>query len=716
MSATLNSEIRDLKRLAKLYGIQTTYRNAATGRPHEASSDALLAVLRALGARVSSLRDTRSAVAARVAETGCRALQPVTTAWNGRFQATLCSRVHEAADLSGSLKLESGETRRLHFDLSSIPMSSSATIDGLEYVYKKLSLPVQLPHGYHYLQLEIEGSSVETLIISAPPTAYDLRVPEGEKTWGLFVPLYGVHSSHTVGAGDLGELDAIARWTLRLDGHVVSTLPLLATFLDSPCDPSPYAPASRLFWNEFYLDLKRIPGWDNCRQARALCESGSVKSAVESLSSQTLVDYQQTMKIKRKVLEELAQSFYSHSIEHPTNFQRFLNASPRVEDYASFRAACERQGGGWKTWPQPIRDGVIRAGDYNPEVQRYHVYVQWQMHEQLQSLFEKYRRVGLTFCLDLPLGIHPEGYDVWRGRKIFAQSIHGGAPPDSVFTKGQDWGFPPLNPYTLRAERYRYYIDCLRHQMSHAGMLRVDHVMGLHRLFWIPEGFDPAEGVYVRYNFEELYAILALESSRNRSIALGENLGAVPAYVNTTMAKRNVKKMYVLQYELAATPGKQPRDPSSAEVASLNTHDMPHFSAFLDGLDIEGRRASSLLNEPGTVVERRSRELQRKQLVKKLRQRGWLGSQTPDALTLVQACLKFLSASPSPVIFVNLEDLWLETQPQNVPGASDRPNWRRKLRHAREVFCELPQVTKILREVALVRKGGRRLRSPVRAE
>jgi 4-alpha-glucanotransferase len=702
---TETAEVTELKRLAKLYGVQTTYHNAATRRRHERSPEALLAILRALRAPVQTLSDAASAARERKTEIWGRVVEPVTVAWDGRLRVTLrLPTGFRCARLSGVLDLESGEKRQLSFDLSHFPPVRSARVDGLQYAIRKLVLPARLPRGYHRLHFETRGSGADTLIVAAPATAYD---PAGvEQTWGIFIPLYAMHSRRTIGAGDLAELEAIADWTVKLGGRFVSTLPLLASFLDSPCDPSPYAPASRLFWNEFYLRLERIPEWRHCRPARMLSESTEVRSAVKALRAQMLVDYRRIMTVKRGILEKLSRWFYSHSAAGHTGFQQFLKESPCVKDYAAFRAAGERQRCGWGSWPQRMRRGILTEADYDPEAQRYHVYVQWQMHDYLRSLSEKSRRRGLTFCLDLPLGIHANSYDVWRKRDIFALGVHGGAPPDAVFTKGQDWGFPPLDPNAMRREGYQYWIDCLRHQMAHAGLLRVDHIMGLHRLFWIPEGFDAREGVYVRYRSEELYAILALESWRNRSMTVGENLGAVPAYVNSAMTKRKVKQMYVLQYELAATsPRRRLRDPSPDEVASLNTHDMPTFCAFLKGLDIQDRLESDLLSEAKAAAERKKRDLQRKELIKTLRRKRCLGSASPGARTLMKASLEFLSGSRSPIAFVNLEDLWLETQPQNTPAASDRPNWRRKLRHAREVLSRFPEVIRILGGVASIRRG-----------
>jgi 4-alpha-glucanotransferase len=226
--------------------------------------------------------------------------------------------------------------------------------------------------------------------------------------------------------------------------------------------------------------------------------------------------------------------------------------------------------------------------------------------------------------LDLPLGVHPHSYDIWRERGAFVLDASGGAPPDAVFTGGQDWGFPPLHPEAIRQQRYRYYIATLRHQLRHTDLLRIDHVMGLHRLYWIPNGLAPRDGVYVRYPSNELYAILSLESHRHRTPIVGENLGTVPTYVNSTMARHSLHRMYVAQYELVGSVRKTLRAVPRDAVASLNTHDIAPFAAFWEGLDIDDRLDLGLLNPVGARIERKNRRALKNVLESFLQRLGWL--------------------------------------------------------------------------------------------
>jgi 4-alpha-glucanotransferase len=331
--------------------------------------------------------------------------------------------------------------------------------------------------------------------------------------------------------------------------------------------------------------------------------------------------------------------------------------------------------------------------------------VQWRTGQQVEDLARQISSKGQQLYLDLPLGVHPDGYEVWSQRETFIPDTATGAPPDVVFTRGQNWRSPPLHPEKIREQGYRYVIDCLRHHLQFAGILRVDHVMGLHRLFCIPQGMEGDKGVYVHYRAEELYAILSLESHRHRAVIVGEDLGMVPHYVRVAMKRHQLHRMYVVHYELAADPRQGLHPVSAGSVASLNTHDMPPLAAFWQGLDIEGRRKIGLLDRAEAGEEKTKLAGTRKALAVFLRQKGWLRGAEDDIPAVLQACLSFLAASRARVILVNLEDLWQETQRQNLPGTeAEYPNWQRRARYGLEEFCRMPRVTDTLRVVNELRK------------
>jgi 4-alpha-glucanotransferase len=319
------------------------------------------------------------------------------------------------------------------------------------------------------------------------------------------------------------------------------------------------------------------------------------------------------------------------------------------------------------------------------------------VERQLRAVTDRARRLDLLWYLDFPLGVSGTGYDVWRERDVFVRDASGGAPPDAFFTKGQNWGFPPLHPERIREQGYGYLIAALRRHLEHARVLRFDHVMGLHRLYWIPQGMEASDGAYVGYPAKEWWAILALESHRYRAQIVGENLGTVPDAVNEAMARHRIQEMYVLQYEMNPERRHLLRPVPVHSIASLNTHDMPQFAAYWEGSDIDDRVDLGLLSADEAEEEHRGRAARRLKLIDVLRERGLLEPETVRSQAVLEACLSFLAASPAPMVIVNLEDLWQEKEPQNTPGTfRERPNWRRKTRYNLEEIRHLPAVLQVL--------------------
>ncbi|HEY7680359.1 MAG TPA: 4-alpha-glucanotransferase, partial [Terriglobia bacterium] len=390
------------------------------------------------------------------------------------------------------------------------------------------------------------------------------------------------------------------KWVAQLGGRAVATLPFLAAFLEEPIEISPYMPASRLYWNEFYVDPRKAPEFQDCAAAQSLANSSQWQQEIEALQHSPLVDFPRLMALKRPVIEAMAQWFAASRSGRHAAFEDYVRSHPLLSDYAAFRAVLRRRQAPWPAWPQPLRDGAVGENDYAAEERSYHLYAQWLAEEQIASFANLGN--GSNLYLDFPLGVHPHSYDVWRERDIFALGASAGAPPDTLFTKGQYWSFPPLHPETIRDQGYSYLIACLRHQLRHASWFRVDHVMGLHRLFWIPQGLEPKEGVYVQYRPEEMYAILSLESHRSKTVVVGENLGTVPAAVNRAMERHGLHQMYVLQYAAMPSPKRPLRPVPKNAVASLNTHDMPPFGGFFAGGDIED------MQKLGAFDEREARE------------------------------------------------------------------------------------------------------------
>jgi 4-alpha-glucanotransferase len=707
---TAVSGINLLHRLAHLYGVQTAYYDVSRRR-RQVSIDALFAILKSMGAPLATIQDVPSALRQYRQALWRQWLEPVAVVWDNRpvsIKARLPAILTDKS-IECHLQMESGEWQHWQCIGSDLSSTDVAEIEGTQYVVKALPLPGGLPWGYHRFTVELEGSVKESLIISAPTKAYAPTGKSHKGVWGAFLPLYALHSKGSWGGGDFSDMEALISWISDIRGGVVATLPLLPTFYDSDSDVSPYLPVSRQLWSEFYLDVAQVPELQSCPAARSIIASPQFQEDIRTLRNSPLVDYRCQMALKRHVLEELCQCFYAKPSPRIEALRHFAEVNPLVGEYACFRATGEKQNIPWRSWPQPLRDGVLKDNDYYEANRRYHLYVQWLAHQQIESLYQKTRRQEVQLYLDLPLGVHPDGYDVWRERNAFIMDASAGAPPDAVFTRGQNWSFPPLHPDKIREQGYRYVIDYLRHHLKYAGILRIDHVMGLHRLFCIPNGMEAGQGTYLHYHADELYAVLALESHRHKTIIVGEDLGTVPHYVRPSMNKHGLNRMYVLHYELISDTQRELPSVSGNSVASLNTHDMPTFAAFWQGDDMQQRLELGLLDSAGARREKRTRRDIKEVLIKSLADKGWLEKSEVDTATALKGCLSFLVASRALVVLVNLEDLWLETQPQNVPSmVNNYPNWRRKARYSLEEFCQMSQVTDTLRAINRLRgKAGK---------
>ena len=693
-----------LHRLARLYGVQTSYCNI-TGRLVEPPPETILSVLGMLGAPVERMDDVPDALRQRRDFLWRRVIDPVLVAWDGiplKFKLRLPVQLADAGP-NYKVVLESGELRegRCHDVPGMKPVEQC--VEGQRYVTRSLVLPERLPPGYHRLYLQLGELAVEAHLFASPMQAY-AGADAKARLWGLFCPLYALNSKKNWGAGDFSDLESLVDFAGGLGAAAIGTLLLLAAFLDEPFNPSPYAPVSRLFWNEIFLDVERIPEFRTCPTVRNIISTGFV-STLESLRSAPLVEYRRGMALKRSVLAALAVSLSSQSSQRRACFERFVAEHPLAQDYASFRAKAERERRPWQHWPETPRRGLLNADDYDEKNKQYHLYVQWQAHEQMGALGEKTKAGGPALYLDFPLGVNRDGYDVWREREVFALDASGGAPPDDFFIKGQNWGFPPLHPEGLRRQGYRYFINCVQHHLAHAKMLRIDHIMGLYRFYWVPDGFAPHEGVYLRYPAAEFFAVLNLESHRYQAQIVGENLGTVPAAVNSAMAKHHISGMHVGQFGVTSDPDHALEPVPAQAVAGLNTHDTPTFAGFWSGADIDDRRELGLLTEVGAATERDRRARQRAALAANLKTCGLLNDESAGAAAIMRAWLFHLAANDGKFLLINLEDLWLEALPQNVPGTwQERPNWQRKARYSLEQIRELPALRETLLTIDRLRK------------
>ncbi|GJM19455.1 MAG: 4-alpha-glucanotransferase [Phycisphaeraceae bacterium] len=686
---TAASDRRALRRLARACSVQTTYQSGLTGKT-EATDDSLLLTLRSLGVDVASPEGADRALAGVLDARRARRVEPVIVCWNGR-NATAMLRL--ATTKGGSpkatgrvrttLTLEDGDTLEAGAPAADLPRTTRRDPDGTTAHFATVEIAPgwRLPEGYHTLSVEHAGETFESLVISAPRISYQ----DPGRRLGLFCPTYAIRSDANAGVGNLTDLARIGAWASVRGAPILGTLPLLACFMeDSPLfTMSPYSPVTRLFFNEVYLDPAMQPELEGSPRAKKLLGSAKFARAAAGLRAErSLVDYRRSYDLLRPVLDELAETFFASGKASEYPFGAFLRDNPRAERYAAFRAVCERRGEAWTEWPGRLRTGTIRKSDADPRAYATHLWSQFAMTQSLNELNTSLGTRGGGLYLDLAVGAHPDGFDTWDEQGLFVTGASVGSPPDSVHTNGQDWGFPPMHPERARERGYSYFIDSLRAQMRIANVLRLDHVMAMHRLYTVPEGRPANEGVYVQYPEEELFAILSLESHRNKCRLFGENLGTVPAEIERAMTRHRVGKMHVGQFALRDDP-KRAANPVAANcVASLNTHDVAPFAGHLAGSDIPERVKLGVFAKSMAADERAGRERVRKPVIAFLRAHGMLAkSGTPSAPELAMGIMRYLASSEAELVLVNIEDLWGETKMQNVPGTStEHPNWRRKLR------------------------------------
>jgi 4-alpha-glucanotransferase len=569
--------------------------------------------------------------------------------------------------------------------------------------------------GYHRLVVEGPGVEATALVISAP-----VRLPAARRQWGLGIPLHALRTRADWGVGSYSDLASFASWAGETGAGLVGTLPLYATYLDGPgADPSPYLPASRLAWNELYLDVESLPELDLVSDVSAELRSPELRDQLFRLRRSPLAHPSATLALKRRLLEPLAVALVATDPSRSSRrreWASWVEGHPHAVAYAFFRSGRERFGPSWASWPThevsrlraeatdtgtaPDADAVWRAVTRDPAA-AYHLYVQWVADAQLSAAADG-PGAPAGLYLDLPVGVHPDGFDPFAEPAAFASGLTAGAPPDAFFARGQTWGLPPLHPEGDRANGYRHLRAVLRTAMGHAAAVRLDHVMGLHRIYVVPCGGDAERGVYLDYRGDELHALVVLEAHRSGTIVAGEDLGTVPTVVERAMARDRMLSSHVLRFE-STVEDPLPPAPRRA-VASLATHDLPTFAGYWRGLDIGDRRRRDLLSADEAVRERAERAQWRSAVLGALPDRGLAvlpadGAAAEERRAL-RGCLRHLAGGQAELVMVDLEDLWLEPEPQNRPGTGpEAANFRRRAARTLEDVVADPEVAVLLREI-----------------
>lgn len=692
-----------IERLRRLRGIGRSLIDFR-GREHALSEDTLRGLLAALGHVSGDEAGLQREADALEEREWLRVLAPVAVLRDGdSVPLTLLEPLLPV--IRWRIETEQGETLFGAAASAELPVLGRRRTRELSYVRLALALP-PLPPGYHSLSLEKADDTplAAARLIVAPLRCYEPEVLRGgSRIWGATIQLYTLRSARNWGIGDFTDLAGFAAAIAELGADFVGLNPLHALFPADPALRGPYSPSSRYFLNIAYIDPEAVPEFADCVEARRLVATPEFQRRLAGLRESPHVDYPGVLGCKLEVLRKLHQAFRAGgSKARRFEFQQYLkNNGDRLETYAVFHAIHEHlsaagETGGWPAWPAAWRDpGGAAARSFlaaQPEAVEFHGWLQWIAATQLEAAECAARDAGMRLGVyrDLAVGPHGGGAETWAERDLYADGATVGAPPDPLALQGQDWGIPPWHPDGLRARAYEPFVRLLRANMGRDGALRIDHVMMLFRLWWVPRGRPSAAGGYVHYRLDELMAIVALESHRQRCLVIGEDLGTVPPEVCAAMARHSLYSYRVLLFERDGEgrfrrPGDYPR----RALATVSTHDLPPLASFWTGSDIDLRERLGLYPEPGQAArERACRAEARDALWDALAAEGLVGPGTvaagatdsPLPETLANAVQCFLARSAAAVLALQPED-WLGVDtPVNVPGTHEAyPNWARKL-------------------------------------
>jgi 4-alpha-glucanotransferase len=711
--------------LARLLGIAAHYTDAF-GQGHEVSNETLLALIDAFGLPADPML-ARQELAdwERNAPLG---LDPVYVVHAEATHPELGLRLPTGCrEIIWRCQLEGGEER-------SGRLAAAWERPEERFV---MPLPTELPLGYHRLELEAAGISAQLSLIVAPARCYlPKELAPNARSWGLTCQLYGLRSKRNWGIGDFSDLARLAGAAGSCGATTLGINPLHALFASEPLHCSPYSPSNRIWLDYLYIDVTVVPGFVEDETARRLIEEEGFAVTLAAARSAKLADYSAIAACKRPVLEALFRRFRSRELDANGKassdlggeFRDFQQVSGQsLEDFAVFEALHEknrRETGGfsWHDWPLPERDPRSRSVNEFAAAHRERVeffqYLQWEADRQLAAAAAAGRAAGLACGLyrDLAVGADPNGAEAWADQELVTPGASIGAPPDAFNRAGQNWGLAPVNPIVLRRQGYAPFIASLRANMRHAGVLRVDHVMSLNRLYWIPSGMEAKAGAYLTYPFDDLIRLVALESHRQGCAVIGEDLGTVPAGFRETMGSAAVLSYRVLVFERRQDGSfVPPAEYPPLAAASAATHDMATLKGFWLGHDLSWRRRLHLYPDAdaadAAVIERRRDRhlllgaLVREGLLAPERLGQFLSADAEPAYSseLARAILAYLAHSRARLMLVQLEDVVGESEQANLPGTIEtHPNWRRRM------SCTLEEIlsgTDLQQVAALAREG-----------
>lgn len=709
-----------LTRLADLAGILATYRSI-TGQSVATGSDSRAALLAAMGYDTSTELSLHGEVDRLLHERRDQIIEPVEVL-PVRSPAARRLRVRLPDSLAAGAKL--------HVELKreSEPPSAVET----RIIFRRgcavtLELPTDLEPGYHDITVRVfrgrrDVAASQRRIIHPPRCRSVSDVLEDRRAFGIWLNLYTLKSRRNHGIGDLSDLASVADWARRQGAEFVGVNPL-HSLRNRETDISPYSPASRLFHNELYLDVAAVPEFAHCAEARRNAESADLHTELEQLRSSDRVLYESVSSLKLKILRMLFTTLVDRRHQCADRYDAFLeykkHGGSNLVIYATYRALQDHLLGrgyspNWHTWPESLRRPD------SPEVSRFsrehaaqidfYCFLQWEFDRQLGAVAGAARTsMALGLYGDVALGSDPNGPDSWAHQDLFVEGAHMGAPPDDFAPAGQDWGLAPLDPGKLRASRYEYWIRILRANARHMGALRLDHVMGLFRQFWIPRDSPGTAGAYVMCPARDLLGILALESDRSGTVIVGEDLGTVPPGLQSRLARWGILSSRVLYFERNRRGSFKPAGAYSGRaMVTAHTHDQAPLQGYWTARDLELRREAGAY---ATAADLERAVADRGEAKEALCRRlsDVRGCKEADirrgGATLVRAVYGFLARTPAPLLGVSLDDLAGERDPVNLPGVSvlRSRSWSRRMRVALEDLTEDRTVDAALADVVRLR-------------
>lgn len=663
-----------LVELARRYGVATEYVDW-TGAFTAVAESTLVAVLAALGVHAATEYRRTAALAEHDRDYWSRSLPPAIV---GRVGAVSVFWVHVTHGDPARLwiRLEDGSVRT---GLQQVENNRAPyELDGRLVGEASFELPADMPMGYHELHLQLGAGDVSTPIIVSPAS---LAPPNG-RAWGTAVQLYSIRSQRSWGIGDLTDLADLAVWSAARHGaDFVLVNPLHAAAPVAPMEPSPYLPTSRRFVNPLYLRVEAIPEFAYVRQRGRIRKSRNLVQA--RARHKDLIDRDAAWKVKRTALEAV------YAVERSAGRELAYNAyrdreGRSLDDFATWCALAEKHGGDWHRWPDelqhPRHPAVADFAAEHAEHVDFHRWMQWQLDDQLAGTQTIARTVGMGLGVmhDLAVGVDPNGADAWALQDVLALGVTAGAPPDEFNQLGQDWSQPPWRPDQLVKQAYAPFRALVNAAFRHAGGVRIDHIIGLFRLWWIPKGSPPTDGTYVRYDHEAMIGIVALEAQRAGAVVVGEDLGTVEPWVRDYLSERGLLGTSILWFEQDRDAG----GPLHAErwrdycLSSVTTHDLPPTAGYLAGEHVRLRDRLGLLTR-AAEEELASDRAQQDAWIDELRRVGLLGDDGTNVDDVVVALHRYLGRTPSRLLALSLADAVGDVRTQNQPGTIDEyPNWR----------------------------------------